>query len=117
MLDQLLTISQPISFCQDERDGDRSAGEGEEEHCGEPVGPINRMFVAQLTLRSMRELLEKAHEEDDDEMYKEEADDVEFEVPRELSLSYSSVSAHSDMKRTNEMSTWRTLPIRTTRSS
>lgn len=31
----------------------------------------------------MRELLEKAHQEDEDELFKEVEDDEEFEAPRE----------------------------------
>lgn len=35
----------------------------------------------------MRELLEKAHQEDEDELFKEVEDDEEFVAPRELSLN------------------------------
>ena len=71
---------------QDERYGDCSAGEGEEEYSGKSVSCLCLKIQPQLTLYSMRELLEKAHEEDEDELFREEADDVEFEAPRELLL-------------------------------
>lgn len=35
----------------------------------------------------MRELLEKAHQEDEDELFKEVEDDEEFVAPRELSAN------------------------------
>lgn len=35
----------------------------------------------------MRELLEKAHQEDDDELFKEVEDDEEFVAPRKLPTS------------------------------
>lgn len=35
----------------------------------------------------MRELLEKAHQEDEDELFKEVEDDEEFVAPRELSTN------------------------------
>ncbi|ORY21983.1 YL1 nuclear protein-domain-containing protein [Naematelia encephala] len=44
----------------------------------------------------MRELLEKAHQEDDDEMFKEVADDDEFEAPQEVRDVYLDEFADTD---------------------
>jgi hypothetical protein len=36
----------------------------------------------------MRELLEKAHQQDDDDLFKEEEGDDEFSAPRKLPIAY-----------------------------
>jgi hypothetical protein len=43
--------------------------------------PLVNIEIHQLTV-SMRELLEKAHQQDDDELFKEEEGDDEFSAPR-----------------------------------
>ena len=43
----------------------------------------------------MRELLEKAHQEDDDVLFREEADDEEFKAPRELDFTDPLPRAHT----------------------
>ena len=58
---------------------------GKEGDGGESVSfypPVAR--PVQLTY-SMRELLEKAHQQDDDDLFKEEEGDDEFAAPRKLS--------------------------------
>jgi hypothetical protein len=46
-------------------------------------GAVGAACVDALTFRSMRELLEKAHQQDEDELFAEVEDDEEFVAPRE----------------------------------
>jgi hypothetical protein len=57
----------------------------------------------------MRELLEKAHQEDEDELFREVEDDEEFAAPRKCSVDTA------DDQRKHGTCSWRTLRIRTTR--
>lgn len=60
-------------------------------------------------MASMRELLEKAHQEDEDDLFREVEDDEEFAAPRECSVGTA------DDQRKHGTSSWRTLRIRTMR--
>jgi hypothetical protein len=46
----------------------------------------------------MRELLEKAHQQDDDDLFKEEEGDDEFSAPRQLPVAYRKSQLTSQRK-------------------
>jgi len=63
----------------------------------------------------MRELLEKAHQQDDDDLFQEEEGDDEFSAPRQLLAVYYRSQLIS--KRIYEMSIWTNSPIQTTNTT
>jgi len=65
----------------------------------------------QLTY-SMRELLEKAHQQDDDDLFKEEEGDDEFAAPRKLSITLHEKKLTKQRRSVTSTST--NSPIQTT---
>jgi hypothetical protein len=73
------------SCAQDDRDASTWALQAI--HRGKPVCLEHEL---QLTC-SMRELLEKAHQEDEDELFREVEDDEEFAAPRTHHASFTTL--------------------------
>lgn len=68
------------SICIDNHDRDDSAGKVKASDCGKPVC-LGSEAKGKGLMISMRELLEKAHQQDEDDLFKEEENDEEFAAP------------------------------------